>query len=193
LIIPLENISHIAVPYAKALFDFALEKNAVDDVHKDMLALASLCKSNRDFYLMLKSPILKTEKKQKVLTAVFKDSLSGITRAFLKIITAKRRESLLPDMAVAFIGLYKDYKGILTTYVKSAVPLTDSVRKEILNVMAPKAKNSIELVEEIKEELIGGFVLQWKDIQYDASILNQINRMKKGSANINLYKTKLSK
>jgi F-type H+-transporting ATPase subunit delta len=188
LIIPLENISHIAIPYAKALFDFAVEKNALDEVYKDMQALTSLCKTNRDFLLMLKSPILKTEKKLKILTSVFRDSVSEITRGFLKIITAKRRESLLPDMALAFVELYKDYKGILTTVVKSAVPLTEELRKEILAIMATQSKGSIDLVEEIKAELIGGFVLQWKDMQYDASILNEVNKMKKTMAMINLYK-----
>jgi F-type H+-transporting ATPase subunit delta len=189
----LENISHIAVPYAKALFEFAMEKNAVESVHKDMKSLASLCKSNRDFLLMLKSPILKTEKKQRIITAVFSDNVSEITRGFLRIITAKKRESLLPDMAVSFVDLYKDYKGILTTTVKTAVPLTDELRKKILELMGKNTKASIDLVEEIKEELIGGFVLQWKDIQYDASILNQVNRMKKGVAKINLYKTKFTR
>ena len=184
----MENISHIAVPYAKALFEFALERDAVESVYNDMQALTSLCKSNRDFLLMLKSPILKTEKKQKILIAVFKDSVSEITRGFLKIITAKRRESLLPDMAVAFVELYKDYKGILTTIVRTAVPLTEDLRKEILKVMSTQAKGNVDLIEEIKEELIGGFVLQWKDMQYDASILNQVNKMKKGMAMINLYK-----
>jgi len=183
----LENISHIAVPYAKALFEFALERDAVESVYKDMQALTSLCKSNRDFLLMLKSPILKTEKKQKILIAVFKNSVSEITRGFLKIITAKRRESLLPDMAVAFVELYKDYKGILTTIV-TAVPLTEDLRKEILKVMSTQAKGNVDLVEEIKEELIGGFVLQWKDMQYDASILNEVNKMRKAMAMINLYK-----
>jgi F-type H+-transporting ATPase subunit delta len=184
----LENISHIAVPYAKALFAFALERNATEAVYKDMLTLASLCKSNRDFLLMLKSPILKTEKKQKIMIAVFGKSLSEITMGFLKVITAKRRESLVPDMAVSFIEIYKEYKGILTTYVKTAVPITDELRKEILGVMSKETKGSIDLVEEIKEELIGGFVLQWHDKQYDASILNQVNKMRKGMANINLYK-----
>ena len=184
----MENISHIAVPYAKALFDFALERDAMDSVHKDMQALSSLCKSNRDFLLMLKSPILKTEKKQKILKAVFRDSISEITRGFLKIITAKRRESLLPDMALAFVELYKDYKGILTTYVKTAVPLTEEIRKKILEVMNTQSTGNIDLVEEVKEELIGGFVLQWKDMQYDASILNQVNKMRKEMAMINLYK-----
>jgi len=190
LIISLENISNIAVPYAKALFEFALERDAMESVHKDMQALNSLCKSNRDFLLMLKSPILKTEKKQKILKAVFRDSVSEITRGFLKIITAKRRESLLPDMAVAFVDLYKDYKGILTTNVKTAIPLTEELRKEILGIMGTQiqAKGIVDLVEEIKEELIGGFVLQWKDMQYDASILNEVNKMRKGMAMINLYK-----
>jgi F-type H+-transporting ATPase subunit delta len=184
----LENISHIAVPYAKALFEFALERDAIERVYKDIQALTSLCKSNRDFLLMLKSPILKTEKKQKIILAIFKDSVSEITRSFLKIITAKKRESLLPDMALAFVDLYKDYKGILTTCLKTAVPVTEEVRKTLLEMMSNQSTGSIELIEEVKEELIGGFVLQWKDKQYDASILNQINKMKKGMAMINLYK-----
>ncbi len=184
----MENISHIAIPYAKALFEFALERDAIESVYKDILALTSLCKSNRDFLLMLKSPILKTEKKQKIILAIFKDSVSEITRGFLKIITEKKRESLLPDMALAFIDIYKDYKGILTTFLKTAVPVAEEVRKTILEMMRNQATGSIELIEEVKEELIGGFVLQWKDMQYDASILNQINKMKKGMAMINLYK-----
>jgi F-type H+-transporting ATPase subunit delta len=68
------------------------------------------------------------------------------------------------------------------------VPITDEIRAEVLEVMNKQTKGSIELIEEVKEELIGGFVLQWKDMQYDASILSQINKMKKGMANINLYK-----
>jgi F-type H+-transporting ATPase subunit delta len=184
----LENISHIAVPYAKALFEFALEKDAVEIVYQDMAALKSLCTSNRDFLLMLKSPILKTEKKQRILSEVFKSSISEISIAFLRIITAKRRESLLPDMAIAFIDLYKNYKGILTTYVKTAVPVTEDIRKKILEVMSSQTKGNVELIEEVKEDLIGGFVLQWNDMQYDASILHQINKMKKEMAMINLYK-----
>ena len=184
----MDTISHIAVPYAKALFDLAVEKDALEKVYKDMQALTSLCKSNRDFLLMLKSPILKTEKKKKILAEIFKDSVSEITRGFLKIITAKKRESLLPDMAQAFIYLYKEYRGILTTYLKTATPITDEVRKKILELMSSQTLGSIELIEEVNEELIGGFVLQWKDMQYDTSIHNQINKMKKGMAMINLYK-----
>jgi len=184
----LEKISHIAIPYAHALFDLSIEKDVLESVRNDMQALSSLCNSNRDFLLMLKSPILKTGKKQKIITAVFSGSLSAVSMAFFRIIIAKRRESLLPDIALAFIGLYKDYKGILTTIVKTPAPLTDSVRKQILEIMKSQTGGTVDLLEEIKEDLIGGFVLQWKDMQYDASILNQIQKMKREMANVNLYK-----
>lgn len=39
---------------------------------------------------------------------------------------------------------------------------------------------------EIREELIGGFILQWNDKQYDASILKQIKEMKKGVTELEL-------
>ena len=122
MIISLENISNIAVPYAKALFDFALERDTMESVHKDMQTLASLCKSNRDFLLMLKSPILKTEKKQKILKTIFGDSISEITRGFLKIITTKKRESLLPDMALAFVG-----QAVLSTLLSGPTGKTNAI------------------------------------------------------------------
>jgi F-type H+-transporting ATPase subunit delta len=183
----LEKISHIAIPYARALFDFTMEKDVLEIVWNDMQTLGSLCKSNREFLLMLKSPILKTHKKQKIITAVFGGSFSRITLGFLRIIISKRRESLLPDIVLAFIGFYKEYKGILTTVVKTATPLTDAVRKQILEIMKTQTNGTVDLVEEIKEDLIGGFVLQWKDMQYDASILNQMQKMKREMANLNLY------
>jgi len=184
----LEKISQIAVPYAKAVFDLALEKKVLEDVTKDMQTLIALCKSNREFLLMLKSPILKTDKKKKIVTTIFTGSLAAVTMTFFRIIIEKRREPLLPDIAAAFIGLYKDYKKILTTTVKTPVPLTEATRKQILGIMKSQTKGSIELIEEIKEDLIGGFVLQWKDMQYDASIQNQLQKMKREMANVNLYK-----
>lgn len=107
---------------------------------------------------------------------------------FFRIIIEKRREALLPDIASAFIGLYKDYKKILTTTVKTPVPLTETTRKQILEIMKTQTRGTVELIEEIEENLIGGFVLQWKDMQYDASIHHQIQKMKREMANLNLYK-----
>ena len=181
------NVSHIAVPYAKALFDLALERNSLEEAMKDVSLIGNLCRTNRDFKLMLKSPVVGTEKKTKIIRALFEKTLSPLTLTFLFIILRKKRENIIPDMALEFLELYKDYKGILTTYMQTAVPVSEEVRKKVVAVMHQQTQKEIELIEDVNEELVGGFVLRWKDLQYDASILNQINRLKKEVASINLY------
>ncbi len=48
---------------------------------------------------------------------------------------------------------------------------------------------NIELTEKVDENVIGGFVINFQDYQYDASIINQLNKLKKGFSE-NLYETK---
>jgi F-type H+-transporting ATPase subunit delta len=62
------NISLVANRYANALFLLALEKNLVEEVYRDNLLISKTCAGNKDLVLLLKSPVVNTEKKQKVLT-----------------------------------------------------------------------------------------------------------------------------
>jgi F-type H+-transporting ATPase subunit delta len=173
------NISHIAVPYSKALFDLSHENNALEETYKDIELVSSICLSNRDFRMLLKSPIVHTTKKIKILHSLFETKISKLTLTFLSIITRKKRESFIPDISLAFIELYKNHQGILPTHLKTAGPITESLRKQVIEVMKRFTGKEIELMGEIKQELIGGFILQWDDKQYDTSILNQIKKIKK--------------
>jgi F-type H+-transporting ATPase subunit delta len=181
-------ISHIAVPYAKALFDLTLEKNLLEETLNDMQVVAALCKKNKDFRMMLKSPVISEGKKKTIFTRIFEKTISRLTFTFLLIIIRKKRESYIADIAYAFIELYKDHKGILSTTLKTAAPVGDDVRTTVRALMKNQSSGEIELIEEINAELIGGFILQWKDKQYNASILKQIQRLQRGVTRVNLYK-----
>jgi F-type H+-transporting ATPase subunit delta len=181
------NLSHIAATYAKALFEVALEQNSLEEVHNDMRLIDDLCHANRDFKLMIKSPVITTDKKTKIIHAVFDKKLSDLTLTYLIIILRKNREAIIPDIADDFTDLYKDYKGILTTYLKTTSAISDEIREEIVTILKRQTGKEIDLIEETNAEMIGGFILRWKDQQYDASILNQINKLKKEVAAINLY------
>jgi F-type H+-transporting ATPase subunit delta len=181
------NTSLIAIPYAKALFEIALEGNLLEETMNDMKLISQICHQNRDFVLMLKSPVVHTERKTKIIHSLFDNRLSGLSLTYLLIILRKRREMLVPDIAKEFVELYKDFKGILTTYLKTTIPITDEVRKKVIEVLHKQTNKEIDLIENTDAGLIGGFILRWKDQQYDASILNQINRLKKEVESINLY------
>jgi len=161
----------LASRYAKALVDLSLEKNQLENVYADMQWILAVCKSNRDFVSMLKSPIIKADVKKKVMDAVTAGKVNEITAAFNRLIITKGREANLPQIAQAFIAAYKEHKHIQTVNLTTASPLTDAVRQQIVDqVKKSGGFEHIELEEKVDESLIGGFVLRIGDKLVDASI-----------------------
>ena len=60
----------LAARYAKALLDLAVEKNELENVYNDMLFLRQAFRDSRDLVSLLRSPIIKADKKGKVLEAI---------------------------------------------------------------------------------------------------------------------------
>lgn len=173
------NNSKISFRYAKALFDHALEFKVLDKVNEDMLSMSSVCQSNRDFTIMLNSPVIHEDKKQKILGKVFGASFTKLSITFLNIITQKRRESYLPAIAKQFTELYKEHMGITTVNMQSAFPLDEESRGKLTSLLEKMTSREIELIEEVKAELLGGFVITVNDVQYDISIANRIQQLRK--------------
>ena len=178
--------TRIAKRYAKALFDFSLEHKVPEKIIDDMKLIYSVCKLNKDFILLLRSPIIKSDKKQNIINEIFKKHIHKVTLTYLLIITRKGRERFIKDIAEQFIILYKKYKGIITAHLTTAEAIDLSIRNQIIGLLKKQTKADIELIEEIKKELIGGFVLLFDDNQYDASIMKQIKKLQK-EFDINLY------
>jgi F-type H+-transporting ATPase subunit delta len=176
----------LASRYAKALFDFAIEQDVLEQVKNDMNLVVSVCKQNRDFRLMLNSPIIFTDKKEAIITEIFGKHIQKISFHFLLIITRKNRESLIDGIAKQFIEQYKEFKNITTAELITAVQLDPKVKENVIALLKEQTNGEIELIEEIKEEMIGGFVLSYSDFQYDASIKKQIKELKK-EFGTNLY------
>jgi F0F1-type ATP synthase delta subunit len=55
--------SRVASRYVKSLLGLAVQQGVVEPVHQDMQLFAQVCRNSRDFVLMLKSPIVRHEKK----------------------------------------------------------------------------------------------------------------------------------
>jgi F-type H+-transporting ATPase subunit delta len=178
--------TRVANRYAKALFDLSIELKQLELIRADMELLHTVCEQNREFVLMLKSPVIKESKKQAILTGIFAGKISDLTFKFLKVITHNRREDIIMEISVQFIKIYKEYKKILPTLLTSAIQLDAETRDEIVTLLAERANATIELTEEVDESIIGGFILEFEDKQYDASVLRQIKNLQK-EFDINLY------
>jgi F-type H+-transporting ATPase subunit delta len=176
----------VATRYARALFDLALEQKILEQVHKDAELIFEICKTNRDFILFLRSPVIKETKKVTVLKNVFEKNIHELTLKFLLIITKNRREAIIQDIAEMFLEIYREHKNIIRASVTTAVPIDKEIRDRMIKIMEEQTKAHIELTELVDEEIIGGFIMNFDDKQYDASVLRQIKNLVK-EFDVNLY------
>ena len=170
----------LATRYAKSLIDLATERGQLEEVYADMQYLQAVCKSSRDFVNLLRSPVVKADKKESILEAVTKGKISALTTAFNKLLVTKSRESDLPEIADAFITQYNTIKGIHKVKLTTAVPVGDSIKNDIVNrVKAASGLDSVELESKVDDSLIGGFVLEFNNNLVDASVLRDLKDIKK--------------
>jgi len=161
------------------LIDLANERNQLESVYNDMLYLQALCKESHDFLMLMRSPVVKADKKVAIVLAVTKGKISELTDAFNRLMITKGRESFLPEISSAFIDQYKHQKGIHTVKLTTAVPVSEEMKKQIIGQVQKQTNlNNIDLKASVDEEIIGGFVLEIGDTLVDASIAYDLNKIK---------------
>jgi F-type H+-transporting ATPase subunit delta len=161
----------VASRYAKSVLDLAIDKGQLEEVYNDMLYLQQLTKGSRDFLNLLRSPVIKSDIKIKAVDAVTAGKIGVITTSFTSLMINKAREAVLPEVITSFIKQYKEKKGIETVKLTTAIPLSDSVKKDIIEQVKKTGNiQNLELEELVDPNIIGGFVLQTGDKLIDASV-----------------------
>lgn len=181
------SVTRIATRYAKSLIDLAIEQGKLEQVSNDVNTLKNAVK-NRDLFLMLKSPIIHADKKNAVLDALFKGKIEGLTLAYLHLLVNKGREQYLPEIAAEYIAQYKTLRRITSVRVTTAVPLSDAVLADLQQKLLASGVTSenLEIETKTNPDLIGGFVLEFDNKRYDASVAYKLDELK-ASFSKNLY------
>ncbi|MCB0606974.1 MAG: ATP synthase F1 subunit delta [Lewinella sp.] len=188
------SVQRITSRYAKSLIDLAIDQNKLDRVFEDVKSFQAATKV-RDFYMLLKSPVVSTGKKNEIIDKIFSGKLDELTMAFLRILVNKGREPYLPEIASELIHQYKKLKHISTVKLTTAAPVGAETVKAI---QAELEKSSVtdqfvEVVTAVDPELIGGFTLELEDKIYDASVASKLEKLRKDFTSRNLFISQVSK
>lgn len=172
--------SRVAERYAKSLIDLAIEKGQLEEVYADMNFLKQLYQQSRELVLVLKSPIIHSDKKQAVLDALTKGRVTPITEGFNRLLIKKGREAGLPEMIEAFITKYKKHKNIHVVHLTSAAPLSETLRNSLVSKVKKELNiENIELNTTVNPDILGGFILKIGDSIIDTSIQSELNAIQK--------------
>ena len=169
----------LAGRYAKSLIGLAIERNQLETIYNDMLFLRSICRNSSEFVTILKSPVITGDKKESILQALTAGKVNELTTAFNKLLIKKGREAGLPEIINAFIEQYKKHKDIYTIKLTTAVPVSDDLKQQIIaKIQSQTIMKNIELETAVKEELIGGFVLEMGGTLVDGSIAYDLSKIR---------------
>jgi len=180
----------LASRYATALFELTGEQQVREEVFSDMQTLVRVCLSNKDFRLMLQSPVIRPDKKNKVFRALFEGRFHNLTLQYVNIIMRKRREMILDEIALQYVELYREWKGIKVARIETPVAIDENQKNAFISLLKKQFNAEIELETVVKPSLIGGFLLSVDGKKYDATLLYKIKKLTK-EFQVNIYKKKL--
>lgn len=164
--------------YAKSLLALSKEDKNLEAVAADMALISSTVEASDDLRIMLRSPVIKADKKLAVLNEVFGGHIGTVSLRFVEMIARKQREALLFDIASAFTELYRREKGIVSAEITTAVGLNEQERQMAIDWIARVEGGTVELTEKVDPSIIGGFVIRIEGRQYDDSIAGRLQDMR---------------
>ena len=163
--------------YARALFELAQESNCVDTVYSEMNSILEILNTKGDLYRLIKNPTVTKTIKSSIFQKIFSLNTTPLSINFLLMLIEKGREGILPQIIQQYISLMNKDKGVVLVEVISSKPLRESIKEQIKEKMNSLGK--IQLKEKTNSTILGGFVINSGDLQYDASITAKIEKIKK--------------
>lgn len=171
-------MEELARIYSEALFDAAKEQSKLDLVRDQLGALADALERNRELELFFFSPYFSSREKKEGIDRVL-EGADEIFVNFLKLLIDNHRMPVIFRIRRQYDALWREENRLLPVEVTSAVELDDDVASEIAERVERQTGRTVELTRRIDESLLGGLVVRVSNVILDASIRNQLERLRR--------------
>ena len=171
----LTDLTPQARPYAKALFQVALETQQEDAVANEV-ALLSQASQTDQIISMIEDP-MERQKVGAILKDLFKAELGKLTANLLNVLTENNRVAMLPELYSAYLALYEEHKKQKNISVSVPMGVSEAAKQVIKDKLLRKEGDSINIVFDEVDSLIGGFVIQSGDEVLDLSIKGRLKKL----------------
>ena len=167
-----------AIRYAKAILSLATEQKKADAINNDMKLMASTIAENIELSNMLNNAVIKAEPKKAILLAVF-PKLNKISSHLFDVLISNKRMNLLNEITLQYTILFDAANGKEVAKVTTAIPMTTDLEAKVLAKVKQLTNKEVIIENIVDENILGGFILRVGDKQYNASVSNSLNKIKR--------------
>ena len=164
-----------AVRFARAFFDEARSRGAIDQAASDLTALRDIWAQTPELVEVLSQPLVPEGRKRQICRAHLGAHVQPEQMRFLDLLIAHQRVALLPDIVEQFRSLVDDHHGIVRAQVRSAVPLTEEEEARLQAALAALFGGQPVVDISVHPELVGGVTVRVKDSVIDGSVRTSLN------------------
>jgi len=171
-----------AIRYAKAILDLSISKGVAEVVNNDMKLIGSTINDNSELNTFIQSPVLKVEIKEKALLEVFA-SVNGVTKGLFHLLFENKRFEILKGITAEYSKLFDVMNGVEVAKVTTAIAMDAELEAKVLAKIATLSDKKITIENTVDPSIIGGFILRIGDKQYNASVANRLQVLKRELSN----------
>jgi F-type H+-transporting ATPase subunit delta len=170
----------VAVPYARALFDFSVEKNIMHQITADFQNLDSFFNESSELTSYLNNPVVSQNAKREVLAKTLKSQINAETFKFLMVLLDRGRINLLSSVINKYLELVYKTASIKMIEVSTASAFTNSQKDTLIQKLKELTNaREIRLVTTVDSSLIGGFLIKTESKVIDFTVKNQLQQLAK--------------
>lgn len=170
----------VARRYARALFAIAKARDAVRPIQQELENFLAANTACPELLSVLTSDQYPRDQRRRLIEALAPVvSLQPQIVHFFQLLIDKRRMNVLPQIVAAYQACAAELAGIVTARVTTAEALTDrEVLAQVQRAIVQLTRKQVQVVNQVRPEILGGVVVQIGDEIYDGSIRTELQRMK---------------
>jgi F-type H+-transporting ATPase subunit delta len=171
-----------AIRYAKAILEIAESKGVAQTVSDDMNLIAATISANLELSTFIQNPTLGVELKENALLEIFAAS-SAVTKSLFHLLFENKRFEILEGIAIEYSKLFDIMNGVEVAQVTTAFAMDAALEARVLAKIAALSDKKITIENHVDASIIGGFILRIGDKQYNASVANRLQVLKRELSN----------
>lgn len=174
--------SRAASRYAKAILEIAQTKGVAQAVNQDMVNIYQVIVSNAELNTFIENPTIKANLKSNALVEIFQDS-NEVTHKLFRLLNENKRFEILSAITSEYKKLYDISNNVEVAFVTTATEIDSVLEEKIMAKISQFSSSKITIKNTIDPSIIGGFILRIGDKQYNASVANRLQVLKRELSN----------
>jgi F-type H+-transporting ATPase subunit delta len=171
-------MEELARVYSEALFGAAREQEKIDLIREQLRAFTDALESNRELSTFFFSPSFSSREKKEGIERVLVGADENFVN-FLNVLIDNHRMPVIFRIRKQYEALWREENRLLPVEITSAVELDDDVARSIAERVEQQTGKRVELTRRVDDTILGGLVVRVSNMILDASIRNQLERLRR--------------